>query len=72
MPFYLRTQITPLELRYRVVSAGIKGMTASDAPGAHSYAFDQTEFDDGLVGIMRAAWRETAGRRENLRPRDLI
>jgi hypothetical protein len=72
MPFYLRTQITPLELRYRVVSAGIKGVTASDAPDAHSYAFNQAEFSDSFVGIMRAARRKTAGRRENLRPCNLI
>jgi len=61
--FVLELNFLPYVLRHRVISAGIQGMTARDALDAHAYAFYQTIFDDSFLGIMRATWHKTAGRR---------
>ena len=48
-------------LWHRVVTGAAPGVTAQDAPDGEAEALDGTMLHDGLLGVLAAGGRETAG-----------
>jgi hypothetical protein len=59
-------------LRDRVISSLMERVTAGDPQAAQPDTAEEAETPDGLVGVMGAGWRKTAGRRCNLRDGRLV
>jgi hypothetical protein len=61
-----------VSVRHGVVAAGMKGVTAGDAPRPHPAPFKKAETGDGLEGILGTGGGKTAIRWQNPRNGKLI